>query len=88
MNKKQLLELKRQAHNLNPVVIIGQHGLSEAVHNEIECALDAHELIKIRINARDADHRQSMLDTICAQHHAVLVQKIGHIVAIYRKKPD
>lgn len=80
--------LKQKAHSLNPVVIIGGSGLTEGVHREIDVALDAHELIKVRVNAEDRDQRKQMIDTICQHHQADLIQAIGHIIAIYRESPE
>lgn len=88
MNKQQLMSLRQQAHKLKPVVIIGTNELTDAVHDEIDCALTAHELIKVRVNARDKQHRELMTQQICDRHHAELVQVIGHIVAIYRKSEE
>jgi len=53
ISKKQRLHLKGLAHHLNPVVIVGQHGLTEGVLNETSLTLETHELIKMRINAGD-----------------------------------
>lgn len=85
LDKDQTRKLKAQAHALHPVVIIGQHELTAAVHHEIETALHAHELIKIRVNAADKAHRQQMTESICQQHQAFLIGSIGHIIIIYRK---
>lgn len=79
--------LKAQAHNLNPVVTIGQAGLTEAVYNEIELALDAHELIKVKIRAERED-RTILSGQICRQTNAELIQSIGQIAVLYRKNPD
>ncbi len=87
MNKK-IKDLRRQAHALKPVVIIGQQELSDTVQAEIDCALTAHELIKIRVNATDAEHRQGLIDAICTVQKATFVQKIGHVATIFRKNPD
>ena len=48
---QDIKQLKAQSHSLKPVVIIGNNGLTEAVHQEIECALEAHELIKIKMSS-------------------------------------
>ncbi len=85
MEKKQLLALRGKAHKLKPVVIIGANGLTEAVHQEIEVALESHELIKIRANAEDKATRRKMIDEICEQHNAKEINQIGHIVTIYRQ---
>ncbi len=84
-NKKDLIRL---AHALKPVVMIGSNGLTESVHNEIEVALEAHELIKIRVGANDADQRKLFIDEICEEHSAELVQKIGSIAVFYRKNSN
>ena len=77
--------LRAKAHSLKPVVITGQHGLTPAVLNEINLALDHHELIKVRVNAGEREERQAMTDQICADTRAELIQAIGHVVTIYRK---
>ncbi len=81
-------QLRARAHALNPVVITGQAGVSEAVLNEINLALDHHELIKIRVNAEDRQQRREMSELICAETGAELIQSIGHIITIYRENPD
>ena len=86
--KKELKQLKAQSHGLKPVVIIGSNGLTDAVHQEIDCALDAHELIKIKINAQDKQQRQSIIDQINEKNQAICVNQIGHIAAFYRENPD
>ena len=88
MNTKQRQQLKARAHKLKPVVIIGQNQLTEAVHNEIEVALTAHELMKIRVNARDKEVRAQMTKEICHEHGAEFIALIGHILIIYRKNED
>ena len=84
LTTKQLKFLRARAHKLKPVVIVGNAGLTDGVHNEIEARIEHHELIKIRINASDREERQSMIDKICETAHASLVASIGHIAIIYR----
>ena len=86
MNPIEKKKLKAQAHPLNPVVIIGQAGLTGAVTNEINLALDAHELIKVKIRA-ERDERNAIKDRICAETQAEPIQTIGQIVVLYRKNP-
>ena len=83
-DKKQL---KAQAHTLNPVVMIGQAGLTAAVLAEIELALNSHELIKLRVRAEREDRKQ-ITEKICLETKAELIQSIGQIAVIYRKNPD
>lgn len=86
MNSIEKKKLKAQAHPLNPVVIIGQAGLTDAVTKEINLALDAHELIKVRIRA-ERDERNAIRTRICTETLAELIQSIGQIVVLYRKNP-
>ncbi len=81
-------QLRAKAHGLKPVVITGQAGVSDAVLNEINLALDHHELIKIRVNAEDREQRREMGEYICSETGAELIQSIGHIITIFRKNPN
>ncbi len=83
VNKKRF---KMLAHALNPVVMIGQAGFTQAVLNEIHNALDVHELIKVKIRA-ERDERVSIAKQICDETKAELVQAIGQIIVIYRENP-
>lgn len=76
--------LRKLAHHLKPVVIVGNAGLSENVLAEIDNALAHHELIKVRINAADKAERQSVIDKISTQTDSGWVTSIGHIAAFYR----
>ncbi|MBS0336084.1 MAG: YhbY family RNA-binding protein [Proteobacteria bacterium] len=77
---------KALAHKLVPVVMIGDKGLTGAVLAEIELALSAHGLIKIRVQA-ERDDRAAILGEICARAKAAPVQHIGKILVVYRPKP-
>lgn len=76
--------LKSQAHHLNPVVMIGNNGLTDAVIREIAANLDAHELIKIRVLGDDRELREQFFQKICADLDAAPVQHIGKLLLIYR----
>ena len=87
MNSAQLKQMKTQAHELKPIIMIGQAGLTEAVLKEIELALDTHELLKIKIRAEREDRKQ-IQQQICTETKAESIQSIGQIIVIYRKKPE
>jgi RNA-binding protein len=76
--------LKSLAHPLSPVVIIGEKGLSEAVMKEIDRALKAHELIKIKAGSDEKETRMQWQDEICRQLGATPVQLIGKVLVVYR----
>lgn len=80
--------LKAQAHHLKPVVLLGAKGLTESVVAETEIALNAHELIKVKINGAEKEDRIAMSQSLCEQLNAQLVQMIGAIAIIYRKKKE
>jgi RNA-binding protein len=76
--------LKGLAHPLSPVVIIGEKGLSEAVVKEIDRALNAHELIKIKAGSDEKETRYQWLEEICQKVDASPVQQIGKVLVVYR----
>lgn len=76
--------LRGLAHSLNPVVMIGQHGLTDAVIRETAQALDRHELIKIRVLGDDREAREQWFKEICEQLGAAQVQHIGKLLVLYR----
>jgi putative YhbY family RNA-binding protein len=80
--------MRARAHQLHPVVSISQKGLTEAVLAEIDIALHAHELIKIRVYGAERDQRNALLTAICEHSGAEPVQQIGHILVIFRKRPE
>jgi putative YhbY family RNA-binding protein len=87
MNPSERKALKARAHKLDPVVTIGGKGLTDEVVAEIDRALKAHELIKIRA-AAERDAREVFLEAICQQTGAEAVQHIGKILVVYRKNHE
>lgn len=80
--------LRARAHDLSPVVIVGAAGVTDAVLNEIDRALTAHELVKIRLSGLDRAAQDAESTRICLQLAAASVQRIGHVAVIWRPKPD
>jgi len=80
-------ELRAEAHRLNPVVIIGDKGLTDEVVAEIDRSLKAHELIKVRAASDDRKARAQWLAQICDRLEAEPVQEIGKVFVIYRENP-
>lgn len=76
--------LKAQAHGLKPVVMIGGNGLTEAVLQEADRALAAHELVKIRCLGDDRAARVAWLAELCARLGCAPVQHIGKLLLVYR----
>ncbi len=80
--------LKAKAHHLNPVILMGNKGLTDAVIAETDLALTSHELIKVKLVSADKAERLDRVQHLCETTHATLVQLIGHIAVIYRKNPE
>ena len=88
LNSEQRSQLRSLAHSLDPVVMIGDAGLTDAVLKEIDVSLNAHELIKIRVFGDDRQARLDMLESICSQMEAAPIQHIGKLLVIYRPKKE
>lgn len=85
INSHQRKYLKGQAHTLNPVVTIGQNGLTDAVVAEVNQAVDHHELIKIKLPAGDKASRMAQLESAGKQVDAIVVTLIGRIGIIFKQ---
>lgn len=85
--ERQKRHLRRLAHSIRPVVIVGAGGLTEPVFAEIDVALQAHELIKVRLNTPDREVRRNMIERVSARTNAGLVQAIGHVAVLFRPRP-
>ena len=88
ISDQKRFQLKRECHHLKPVVIIGSQGYTDNVAAEIDCALKAHELIKIKICSTNKDARNAIAQAVCDAHGADLIQQIGQMTSIYRLNPD
>jgi putative YhbY family RNA-binding protein len=81
-------ELRAQAHGLAPVVMIGDKGLTESVVAEVERALKAHELIKVKAATDDREARAAWMAALCEKLAASPVQVIGKVLVLWRENPD
>ena len=80
--------LKGRAHALEPVVFVGQAGLSDQVVVELERALTAHGLIKVKLAGAGREDREALTKDICDRTGAVAVQNVGRMLVIWRPRPD
>jgi RNA-binding protein len=88
LTEKQKKHLRGLAHAREPVVMIGQGGLSPAITAELETALGAHELVKVRARVGDRDQRDEIFDELAKQTKSALVQRIGNVGVFYRPRKD
>ena len=87
LSPKQRKHLRGLSHSLQPVVMVGDKGLTDNVVAEIEFALDHHELIKVRVRA-DRDTRAVLIDEIERRCGAEIVHSIGQIACYYRRNVE
>lgn len=85
LSQDQRRALKAKAHHLNPVVIIGQKGLTDNVFAEIDLALFDHELIKIKSNQGDKLTAESQALDIQTKLNAAFIARIGKVLIFYRR---
>jgi len=88
LSNSQIRHLKGLAHNIKPVVMIGDKGLSQTVMDEIKIALDSHELIKINIRAEDREDRNNIIEKIINKTQSTKVQTIGGKLVIYKQSKE
>ena len=88
LSKTQIKYLRKLTHSLKPVIMLGQNGFTEAVLNELEIALDYHELVKIKLSTADRDQRNQQIDEICQQTRSEQIQAIGKTVTIFRRNRE
>jgi len=80
--------LRADAHHLDPVVLVGGDGLTDAVVKEVDAALNAHGLIKVRVFADERPVREEMLGTLTGRLSAAAVQHIGKLLVLWRPVPE
>ena len=88
LTPRERAHLKARAHALEPRVQIGQAGLTEALAKEVDRALKAHELIKVKILGDDRHQRAQIAEAIAARADAALVQQVGKVIVLWRPRPD
>ncbi len=85
LTEPQKRHLRKIAHTLKPVIIVGSGGLSAGLLQELDTTLEHHELIKVRVNAEDRVARQALVGELCEKSRGQLVQLIGHVAVLYRR---
>ena len=88
LTAKERAHLKARAHALQPVVHIGSTGVTDRVIAEVDRALTAHELIKVKIPVEDRAARIALGDEVCARTAATAVHRVGKILILWRPRPE
>ena len=79
---------RADAHHLNAVVMIGSDGLTAAVQKETDAALNAHGLIKVRVQSDDRASREAIFQTFADELNAAPIQHIGKLLVLWRPMPE
>jgi RNA-binding protein len=85
LSEKQKKHLRRLAHPLRPIVMLGNAGLTDGVVNELDRALTDHELVKVSARIGEREVRNEALATLAARTSAELVQRVGHVGVFFRR---
>ena len=87
LSSSQRSYLRSQAHHLEPVVLIGKHGITDGTIESIDRVLEARELIKIKFR-EFKDEKLSLSEKIAELTNSQVIGVIGHTVIIFRQNPD
>jgi RNA-binding protein len=87
LTNRERAHLKARAHALEPVLHVGNAGVTGALVTEVDRALTAHELIKVRVGTDDRASRVAIGDEICARTSATAVHRVGKIIILWRPLP-
>lgn len=82
----QKRHLRGLAHHLDPVVLVGQHGVTDAVVAKVSRELEHHELIKVQVSQDGPEPAREVAQGLAERAGAALVQVIGHRVVLYRRR--
>lgn len=85
LSERQKKHLRRLGHDLHPIVLIGQKGLTPGVTEELRLALDHHELVKLRARVGDRKERDAILAELARATGSEFVHRIGNVGLFYKK---
>lgn len=80
--------LRAAGHHLAPVVQVGKEGVTEAVVRQLDGALWAHELVKVKIGTESPEARHAAAERLGAEAGAQVAQVLGRTVLVYRRHPE
>lgn len=86
LTARERAHLKARAHALEPVVHAGNSGVTDTLVAEVDRALTAHELIKMKVGTDDRADRVAIGDEICARTGAAAVHRVGKVLILWRPR--
>jgi RNA-binding protein len=88
LTESQKKHLRGLGHKLNPVITVGDAGLSDGLLAEFESTLAHHELIKVKLRVGDREARDAAIRELAERSGAEVVQRIGNVALLYRENPE
>ena len=88
LSEKQKKHLRRLAHPMSPIVMLGNAGLTDGVVSELERALADHELVKVAARVGDRDARNAAIAALAARTTSEIVQRVGNVGVFYRRRKE
>jgi RNA-binding protein len=88
LTTRERAHLKARAHTLEPFVHVGGSGVTDRLVAEVDRALTAHELLKVKIASDDRADRVAIGDEICARTGATAVHRVGKVLILWRPRED
>jgi RNA-binding protein len=88
LSEKQKKHLRRLAHPMSPIVMLGNAGLTDGVVKELDRALQDHELVKVAARVGDRASRDTALGDLALRTSSEIVQRIGHVGLFYRRREE
>jgi len=88
LSESQKKFLRGLGHELKPVIMVGDAGLTESLFNEFCSTIEHHELIKVRVRVGDRERRDGIISELCKKGSAELVTRIGNIALVYRRNEE
>lgn len=85
LSEAQKKFLRGLGHQLKPVIMVGDAGLTKSVFDEFTSTIEHHELIKVRVHTGDRNVRNSIISDLCEKSEATLITRIGNVALIFKK---
>ena len=80
--------LRGLGQKLEPTLKLGKGGLTPAFFTELQRALRAHELVKLRFLGLERNEREELCAKIADEGRCVCVGAVGHTALFYRQHPE
>ena len=88
LSESQRKFLRGRGHQLKPLIMVGDAGLTESLLAEFKATLAHQELIKVKVRSTDRAARDELIQKLCADHSATLLQRVGNVALVYRANSE